>query len=69
LGFVVDAVAWAGAQHDQRESFKNLTRGLVGVELDAPPAEPLSAGLDFVVCASHKCEKLAGVGLPLLSWD
>jgi hypothetical protein len=69
LGLLVDAVAWAGAQHDQKQSLKSRTRALVGVALDAPPAEPLPAGLDFIVCASEKCEKLAGLGLPLLSWE
>jgi hypothetical protein len=69
LGFVVDAAVWAGAHDHQREAFKSRTRAPVSVDLDAALAEPLAAGLDFVVCASEKCEQLAALGLPLLSWD
>ena len=40
--------------------------GLVGVELHAPPSEPLPKGVDFIACPADLAVDLRRMGLPLL---
>jgi hypothetical protein len=44
-------------------------RAPVGLELDTPPAQPLPAGFDFVLCASEMREEMSRLGLSVLMRD
>jgi hypothetical protein len=60
LGFLCDVTT--------RKKCESLrARAPVGVELDAPPMQPLPAGFDFVLCASEMREDMARLGLPVLA--
>jgi hypothetical protein len=54
-------------RHEQCESVR--ARAPIGVELDAPPAQPLPPGFDFVLCASEMREDTTRLGLPVLARD
>jgi hypothetical protein len=62
LGFLCDLETGEAC-----ESFRG--RGPVGVELDTPPAQPLPAGFDFVLCASEMREEMSRLGLAVLTRD